>query len=160
MRRFMRDDVVRQAGEPGLAGQVAARLGAAGLEIAEQNAVRRGAVEGIGLAHCVRKKIETFGSRCPRRWRGTGLLDSPPVNLPAESRFEPLQGFACHRVDHLLMEARIGFTRSEASANQQFRVVEVDGCVISLGEAIVVYDSHPLANPSALTFLFPAHPSL
>ena len=65
MRRFVGNDVVRQAGEDGLSRQIAPRLGAAGLEIAEQNAVCGGTVESIGLAHRVRKKIETFGGRGP-----------------------------------------------------------------------------------------------
>src|SRR6185295_12549687 len=95
VRSLMRDDVVRQAGEDGLAGQVASLPRVRRLEVAEQDPVRRAAVEGIGLAHGMWEQVE-----------GGGAVRAPPADASPERVFEALQRLHRHRVDHLLMETR------------------------------------------------------
>ena len=147
MRRFVGDDVVRQTGENGLAGQIAPGIGAAGLEITEHDAVDTGIVEGIGLAHRMRKQIEAAGCGGPLLRRDVGRMrDFPPVNAPAQRRLESLQGLAGDRIDHLLMEARIGVARSKASGNQQIWIVEVHRLVVRLGGPVVVDDRKSLPD--------------
>ena len=58
VRDLVRDDVVRQASEDALAGQVVALIGIRSPEIAEQDAVGLAAVERVGLDHRVRKQLE------------------------------------------------------------------------------------------------------
>jgi hypothetical protein len=77
----------------------------------------------------------------------------PPVNAPAERRFESLQGLAGDRIDHLLMKARIGVARSKTSGDQQFRVVEIYRRVVGLVGTVVVDDREPLPYRSGQKFL-------
>ena len=81
-------------------------MGAAGAEVAEKNALRVTAVEGIRLRHGVGIEIEHVASR--RRRLARALVEARPVNTPAEGNLEALQRFAGDRIDHLLMKARIG----------------------------------------------------
>ena len=75
------------------------------------------------------------------------------MNAPPQGTFEALQGFARYGVDHLLMETRIGVTRSKAAGNQQFRVVEIYWEVVSLGRAVVIDDRESLSDRSRIKFL-------
>jgi hypothetical protein len=72
------------------------------------------------------------------------MRDLPPVNLAAEGSLEPLQGLAGYRIDHLLMEARIGVAWRKASGDQQLGVVEVHRGVAGLVGAVVVDDRESL----------------
>ena len=71
VRRFVRDDVVRKAGEYRLSRQITAWMSPAGLEIAEQNPVRLWAVEGVRLPHRVRKKMQPKTVISQRRGPGS-----------------------------------------------------------------------------------------
>src|SRR5580700_4182521 len=51
------------------------------------------------------------------------------------------------------MEAPTSFTRSEASTNRQFRIVEVHGHVIGVGGAVVIDDRESLPDRSRLKLL-------
>ena len=107
MRGFVRNDVVGEAGEYCLPRQIASRLSAAGAEIAEQNGVRLGTIEGIRLTHGVRVNIETARGIPGRRRQHAASVGPSPGNAPAERVLETLQRLAGDRVDHLLVEARI-----------------------------------------------------
>jgi hypothetical protein len=79
MCRLMGDDVVGQACENGLTGQITPRLRSARLEISEQNPASLGTVESIGLAHCVGEQVKTSAGL----YRATG-------RAPTKGEFEPL----------------------------------------------------------------------
>jgi pimeloyl-ACP methyl ester carboxylesterase len=80
---------------------------------------------------------------------------SPAYTAP-ERVFEPLQGLARNRINHLLMEARIGFDRRQSARDQQFRVVEVDRLIEGLVAAVVIDDREPFAGRAGRQ-LFVAH---
>ena len=126
VRRLVRDDVVREAGEHHAARNVLGCFGLGGAEVAEQqrNLVRR--VVGVRLAQRVRIDAEAADEHrivlaAPARRRRT----VPPQAAAAERAFEVVDGQAGHGVDHLLVELRRAFTRRQPVLRQQAGIVEV-----------------------------------
>ena len=137
VRRLVNHDVVRQAGEDGLPRQVAPRILAVGAEVAEEDAVRVRAVEGVGGHHRMREDVERADVD---RAAALDVFPAAPVDAPAERRFEVLDGVGDYRVDHLLVEPRIGLGGVEAAADEDARIVEVNRRVPGLVGAVVVDD--------------------
>ena len=72
----------------------------------------------------------------------------PPAEPSAQAAFEVLQQRAGHRVDHLLVEARIALAGCESVLGQQDRVVQIDRRVEPFRARVVVDDLHQIAARS------------
>ncbi len=67
-----------------------------------------------------------------------------------------------NRVNHLLMELRIGFTRSQSVGRQQIRIIQVYRTIVFLDRGIVVeyFKVFPYGALPEFLFLFSFSPSL
>ena len=104
------DDVVRQAGEDERAGGVVGVLDA-DREVAEQQRLLGRAVVGVAVAHGVgvdAQPADEVGLE-----RRAFAAARGPQRHPAERLLEVADGVHRHRVDHLLVELRVGLRRRQ-----------------------------------------------
>ena len=156
------DNVLREAGENELAGEISTLSGFVRGEVAKQNSVRLRAVVGIGLLHSVRVELEDpdiiglaeFVFLVCRTYDAIGPA---PVNLASQGYFKHLDGAGCDGVDHLLMETRVRFRGIEAIIGQQPRVLEINRRVVALVGSVVVNDCDLVPGWSGLKW-FPRNP--
>src|SRR5262249_19395794 len=106
------------------------------VEIAEQERLALGAVERVGFVHRMRMDFE--------------LALAVPVHFAPERLLEMAHRLVDDRVDHLLMKSRIGFARLEAAAEENRRLVEIDGLVVALVADVVIDDGDARADRARL----------
>jgi hypothetical protein len=141
VRGLVNHDVVREAGEDRLAGDVAPRIFVVRAEIAEEDSVRVGAVKGVRRAEGMGKEVERRDVAGAPASGATGLALHPaPVDVPPQRGLEVLDGLGGHRIDHLLVKARIRLGRWQAAAHEDARVVEIDWLVVRPGRPVVIDD--------------------
>ena len=133
--RLVDDDVVREAGEHDLAGQVPSRTVVRGREVPEQQRPLAPVVVGVGLGHRMGKDAQPVAER-----RAAPTARPLPADRPPERRLEPLDRGAHHAVDHLLVESRVEVARFEAAPEQHVERVEVGGAVVAVVRRVVVDD--------------------
>ena len=115
VRRLVRDDVVREAGEHHAAGNVLGSGGLGGAEVAEQQRDLVRAVVGVRLAERVRIDAEpAHEDRIVLATLARRRRTVPPQAAAAERALEIVDGQAGHGVDHLLVELRLALSRRPA----------------------------------------------
>ena len=135
VRRLVHDDVVGQAAEHPLPGQVPAGVAGIGTEVAEAQGATVPVVEDRVLTlEAVREDPQSVAP--------------PPAEPPAQPALEVLQQRAGHRVHHLLVEAGVPLAGREAVLGQQDRIVQVDRRVEPPGAGVVVDHLHQVAARS------------
>src|SRR5438132_12140268 len=79
----------------------------------------------------------------PQAFAHPVLVSAPtretPLDWTAERELEPAYGLAGDRINHLLMELRIGFGWIESATDQNRRIVEVDRTVVALVGGVVIH---------------------
>jgi len=127
----VRHDVVGQAGEDRLAGQVAPRVVAVGAEVAEEDGDLGRVVEGVLAFEPVRQHPQSLS-----------VLEhqTPPQRL-----LEALEHAHGHGIDHLLVEEWVRLGRLEALAHEHGGVLQVDRPVQDLLGRVVVDHLDPRA---------------
>ena len=118
MRRLMRNHVMSKTGKDRLIGKIISRIGFRRPEVSENQGVQIGIIEGVGLLDAVREHQQPALKR-----RFVAILSPAPSNTAPERIFKTLDGFADHRIHHLLMKAGIGFSRRYPGIGQNPTIV-------------------------------------
>ena len=149
VRHLVRDDVVRQAGEDERPRDVMDVLGRDG-EISEQQRLLLRAVVGVPVPQRV-----WVDAQSPHELPSVLAVGGPepPVRPERHAPERPLEvpnrGHG-DRVDHLLVELRIGLRRQQAVLREQVWVVEVHRSVDHVAGGIAVHDLDVLADRPGL----------
>ncbi len=118
MGQLVRDHIVRQAGEDQAVRRQFGGMGGIDLVPAEFERAAATHVAGIGALHGVRHQLQPLAVEAPAR-------------LTAKRAAEHGIGAHRHRIDHLVVEHRIGRCRIVTVDDQQAGLVEIDGRIVA-----------------------------
>src|SRR5437773_4638081 len=118
VRRLVHDDVMRKTGEYRLTREVRAGVGISRRKIAEEQPLPIATVVSVSLLHRMRKDAQARAMRIVLR-----PAAKTPLGFAPEGKFETPDGLAGYGVNHLLMKARVRFTRLESAAHQHRRII-------------------------------------
>ena len=141
MRHLVRDDVVREAGEHPAPRQVAPGRARRRLVVAEAQLPALLVVEGVLPDEGVRPQHEPAAVPAAR----VGRVEAPR-EVAAQRAAELGHHARADGVDHLLVEPRVGRRRVASAAEQDVRMVEIDGGQALAGRPVLVVDGQQRAD--------------
>ena len=118
VRRLVRDDVVRQAGEDHAAGELAGGAIVGGRKVAEEQARPCCGCSRRWPPQRVRVDAQPLHELVGAVDAAVALEPIGPEGLAPERPLEAVDGRHRHRVDHLLVELRVALRRREAVLRQ------------------------------------------
>ncbi len=160
VRRLVRDDVVREAGEDDAAGEVLALVVRQRRKVAEEQRDFLRRVVGIRLAQGVginpQPPHEALFFPQRRVFLAPPRLALRPEDRPPERALEVTDRGHRHGIDHLLMKPRIALGRRQPVLREHLRIVEVYRRVKARARRIDIDHLHELADRPRRQ-VFPRH---